>query len=250
VVTPLGLVGIFKNEAPYLDEWLRYYVAQGVTDVRLYDNGSTDGWRPSSLGVRFEIVSFPGVARQLPAYHDAIGTMRTRVEWLIFADVDEFFYDTSGARLADVVAPCTDDEILWAPWRMFGWGPHETKPEGGVVENYLWRAPDDDPDHCYAQGKEIVRPKAVLSLFNPHHFIPRSGKTRVLPTLRVNHYYTRSREEARAKCAKGRVDTGGFRDWQIEFERKAARYSTVYDPRLAEIVGKAPHRSAPDARES
>lgn len=38
----VGIAAIFKNEAPYLREWLDFHRAAGVDRFYLYDNGSTD----------------------------------------------------------------------------------------------------------------------------------------------------------------------------------------------------------------
>ena len=41
----LCAVAAIQNEAPYLDEWLAFCVAEGVEHVLLYDNFSTDSSR-------------------------------------------------------------------------------------------------------------------------------------------------------------------------------------------------------------
>ena len=38
----LAVVAIFKNEAPYLCEWLGYHLLAGVEHFYLYDNDSSD----------------------------------------------------------------------------------------------------------------------------------------------------------------------------------------------------------------
>ncbi len=234
----LGLCAIFKNERSYLGEWLAFYRAQGVECFYLYDNDSTDGGG-RGLGPDVQVIPWPGQVQQLAAYWDCL--KRCETEWLTFLDVDEFMYHPDGSTLLDNVACRVPYEALWAPWRMFGWGPHLTRPKGGVVENFLLRAADDHPHHEYSHGgKAIVRPAKVKSISNPHHFGMSGGPSAVDHDsgLLVNHYFTRSREEAKLKCARGRADTGSIRDWQVDFEGTAADYATTYDDRLAQLIRK------------
>ena len=39
----LAIVAIFKDEAPYLREWLDYHLLAGVEHFYLYSNESSDG---------------------------------------------------------------------------------------------------------------------------------------------------------------------------------------------------------------
>jgi hypothetical protein len=232
----LGVCAIFKDEGPYLAEWLSFYRAQGVERFYLYDNGSTDGGG-NRLGVDVEVLPWPGRAQQFPAYWDCL--RRCEAEWLAFLDIDEFMYHPDGSTLRDNVISHAPFAAIWAPWRMFGWGQHLTRPAGGVVESYLLRAADDHPHHAYSHGgKTIVRPSRVEAFSNPHHFAMRgcASVTDYDSGLLVNHYFTRSREEAKTKCARGRGDTGAIRDWQVEFEDTALDYSSTYDDRLAQLV--------------
>jgi hypothetical protein len=148
-------------------------------------------------------------------------------------------FHPDGSTLLDAVTCHAPFDAIWAPWRMFGWGPHLTKPRGSVVESYTLRAADGHPHHAYEHGgKTIVRPSRVEAFSNPHHYAVRGGPsaTDYDSGLLVNHYFTRSREEAKVKCGKVRADTGGLRDWQTDFEDVAVEYASVFDDRLVHIV--------------
>src|SRR5947209_4668609 len=43
--TSLAICAIFKDEAPYLAEWVTFHRLMGVDRFYLYDNRSTDSWR-------------------------------------------------------------------------------------------------------------------------------------------------------------------------------------------------------------
>src|SRR5207248_10986601 len=46
MMRPLAICAIFKNEAPYLREWIEFHRLVGVSHFYLYRNGSTDDWEP------------------------------------------------------------------------------------------------------------------------------------------------------------------------------------------------------------
>jgi len=223
-----ALVAIYKDEAPYLEEWARWHRAFGFSRFLLYDNDSTDGGRLEGADV--ETVLWPGATMQIAAYRDALRRLRGEVEWAAFVDLDEFLWSPDGLSLATVLASFPHAANLWVPWQLFGWGINLTRPPGATLPNYLWRAAETDS--AAKLGKSIVRPETVVGIASPHHFVVERDITYVTPLL-CNHYFTRSREEALRKCARPRADTGQYRDWQTEFEEKAAAYSAVYDNRLA-----------------
>ena len=39
----IGICGIFKNECPYILEWVAYHRITGVDEIVVYDNCSDDG---------------------------------------------------------------------------------------------------------------------------------------------------------------------------------------------------------------
>lgn len=232
-MTPPAVVAIYQNEGPYLAEWLAWHRAFGVGRFLLYDNDSTDGGAVAAPDVL--TIKWPGRAVQLPAYRDALRRLAGEVPWVAFLDLDEFLWSPDGGDLSTVLAAFPGADAVWAPWRLFGWGPFLTRPSCGVVQAYRWRAAETDASA--ALGKTIVRPEAVRGIVSPHHFLVRRGTTDASPLL-VNHYFTRSREEALVKCARPRADTGVFRDWTTEFEAQADRFAAIADHRLALIQAR------------
>src|SRR5690242_4063175 len=59
----LAVCGIFKDEAPYLAEWIAFHQAVGVDPFFLYDNASTDEWRrvlaPALARGDVEVIPWP-----------------------------------------------------------------------------------------------------------------------------------------------------------------------------------------------
>lgn len=241
----LHVCAIVRDEGAYLAEWLNHYRRQGATQFWLYDNESTDESLQADADVRdadIRVIAWPGRGVQLAAYQDA--RTRCAADWLAFVDADEFLYHPDGRRLIDVLeAQPAHVRGVWAPWRMFGYGGHDTRPSGGVVHNYRWRAADDHPHHAYWHGgKTIARPGAIRGFLDPHHLELTGGEEALEDAsgLLVNHYVTKSREEAHGKIQRPRADTGTYRTW-ADVERDALTYADVRDDRLAQLTAGVLH---------
>lgn len=241
----IAVCAVFRNEGPFLREWLDWYRHLGVARFFLYDNDSTDGGGVA-LGPDVVVRPAHGIRTQLWAYRDCLDTLPSGVEWVAFLDLDEFLYHPDGTRLTDLL-PAPDARYreqpvtrVWVPWRMFGWTPHRTHPPGGVIANYLWRVPDESRLHYYSSsGKSIVRVsgRLPLDLLNPHHMAT-SGLTWSDSGLLVNHYWARSLEDVERKLARPRADNAGQRK-RYEFAQVAPDQTTVYDTRLRDQARRA-----------
>lgn len=225
-----AVVAIFKDEAPYLREWIAFHRLQGAGRFTLFNNGSTDDWEAAIEGIPgVDVRWWPGDRQQMSAYADALP--RITNTWAAFLDLDEYLWTGSATTVAEYLdgLDVGVSQVL-ATWRMFGDGGHETRPDGLTIDSYTRAARDLDRRHT----KPIVQPRLVSGQGAPHSFSMSSGRT--LSHLIVNHYWTRSVEECRAKFAKGRADTGQFRQWR-EFEATRAEFNEVYEDALPRVWG-------------
>ena len=110
-------------------------------------------------------------------------------------------------------------------WLIFGSNGHVTKPEGGVLENYTMCARKDfGVNHI---TKTITDPMRILSA-SGHTSVYRRGfynldengnivhgrlstKAVNFEQIRINHYFTKSLEEYKAKIARGKADQPDLR---------------------------------------
>jgi hypothetical protein len=226
---PLGFTvcAIFRNEAPYLAEWIAFHRLQGAERFWLYDNRSDDDWR-SAISAQADVVQVtpwtitPG---QISAYEDCIRRHRREARWIAFLDLDEFLFSPTGRPVADVLRDFERHAAVAVNWRMYGTNGHEEPPEGLVIENYLLRGTDSHPDNRWV--KAIVDPRKTIPVVSgPHSFRhygvavgedhqPAPGAKRAPPTadvLRINHYYTRSESEYARKRQRPNVADGVIRD--------------------------------------
>jgi hypothetical protein len=222
----LGICAIFKNEAPYLLEWLAFHTAAGVAHFVLYDNGSTDGGaavvRASWFASRVTLVDWPQRPGQLPAYRDFLANHRVRfagmgIGWVAFIDLDEFLLPLSDASVPALLSRMGHFSAVLVAWLVFGPSGHDTRPNGLVIEAYDKRAADDAPVNQHI--KSIVRCSDMLDVtLNPHEFFLRGPTCDPLghpvPNIAIqpeachqglvlNHYQTRSRAEWETKVARG-----------------------------------------------
>lgn len=239
-MTRVGLCAIVRNEARYLPEWLAWHRRVGVSRVYLYDNESTDDTLRAAEDEGAEVLDWPGgVAHghsaQMTAYAHCLGSQdRVReVDWLLVLDADEFVWHPEGRPVPEVLDAVKQAGCVWMPWQLFGWGGHTRAPEGSTLTNYLYRAPDGYGTGYPKWGKSAVRVGVDVLVSDPHWFETMGG-TEVDTGLLVNHYYTRSREEAYARrVARAREDFGSAL-W-ADVERIGDEASVVFDDRLARL---------------
>lgn len=217
----------FKNEAPYLAEWLAFHEAAGIDHFYLYNNNSTD---------HFQEVLTPFLARDLVTLHDwpktpaspaadlhCIAHYRHEAKWMAFIDADEFLLPLGEKGLKEILRGFEDFPGLAVNWIYFGSNGHLERPEGGVLRNFTKRAAVAN-----RHVKSIVNPRRVIKYGNPHHWfytgaeLPvNTSRRRVFGSfseppaadvLRINHYYCKSKEEFMAKAAmKSWADKEGSR---------------------------------------
>lgn len=138
---------LFKNEAPYLDEWLAFCVLEGIEHVLLYDNGSSDDakgvlqpWIDSGFVELFDWPVHWKSGAQGKAYRDALSKLRGRTRWAAFIDVDEFLFSPTGKTVAEVLRLYEDHAGVIVNWQCYGSSGHKNRPEGLTIESYTKRA--------------------------------------------------------------------------------------------------------------
>ena len=103
----ISLCLIFKNEAPFLKEWLDYHLTVGVDHFYLYNNNSDDDFmrvlKPYIDGNIVTLIEWPYNHSQFKAYKHCYESYRNETNWISFLDADEFvvpkYVDTIGEWL-------------------------------------------------------------------------------------------------------------------------------------------------------
>lgn len=224
----LGVVAIVKNEARFMEEWVLFHLNQGVDKIIIYDNGSTDDIRsvlkPYIKRKAVKYIYYPGKKLQCDVYNDAIYRYGRFFKYMIMLDADEFLYPSeTHEKLTDIIDEAfeRDEKVgcLVVNWLCYGSGGFIKSPEGHVVENYLKRgAYEFEGNRNY---KTIVDPQKVFSYICPHFPELKKGYKKVntvgdvidtsvtsgnYERLRINHYFTKSKEDYIKKMIRGKAD--------------------------------------------
>jgi hypothetical protein len=257
-VKPIAICAIFRNEAPYLLEWIAYHSKLGFDHFVLYDNKSDDSGaalvRNSGYGEKITIIDWPNEPGQLAAYQHYIDHFRDRFEWTAFIDIDEFIHVLDGLSLRTTLRDYEGFSGVLLQWLLFGPSGHDQRPEGAVIESYIWRTLEDEPGNHHvktlAKNAALVRPGATPHTFELDGAVcnARRRECANLPILDaacherivINHYFTKSKQEWIDKIRKGKATTTREDDQydRAMFEHMVLK-STVRDERLKEAVSRS-----------
>lgn len=219
----LSVCAIMKDEAPYLIEWLEFHKIVGVERFYLYNNNSTDNTldivQPYVQSGEVVLHDWPfSPKQQASAYEHCLEEYQQESEWITFLDLDEFLFPTEKDNLIEVLEEFDSVPAVGVNTLIFGSCGHETRPEGLQIENFTQRSQDDFEPNRYI--KSIVRPQQILRPNCPHFFVPVNNELFTVTEnnepltssiserlsvqkLRVNHYYTRSKQEMKQKVMRG-----------------------------------------------
>ena len=236
----IAVVSMQRNEAKYILEWFSYYLTQGVNKFIIYNHMSTDDTQRiyeqlKSLGFDIDIHYRDGYNVHYPMMQHALNNYLPAVDWLIFADMDEFYFSDTGQTIREFLHANKDfpGRAFGVNWCAFGSSGHIADPEL-VLRDYQHRGRTDiSTNHHY---KSIVRgrcPAGTVVGTNPHIFTTDLGTYTVqgnlIPTwaghnpaepvvhspLRINHYQCKSWEyfktvkQARGSTADRTPDAEG-----------------------------------------
>lgn len=213
----VSLCMIFKNEAPYLREWLEYHILLGVDHFYLYNNNSDDDFAevlsPYIREGRVTLVDWERNYCQVGAYEHCYKASREETRWLGFIDADEFLnlsFEAGDAKTFFAKYEAWPSLFLF--WRMFGTSGVMTEDYSKpVIEQFTscW------PDLCN-EGKSFINNDYRFTALNIHWsraeylglplfgvavnrvFVPYMNVIfrRINPRACINHYWSKSREFA------------------------------------------------------
>lgn len=224
----LVICGIFKNEAPYLKEWIEYNLLMGFDHFYLYNNNSEDDYlavlQPYIDRGIVTLTQWPDIPGQISAYRHWYDHYREEAAWCSFLDMDEFpcpLYDVDMKAWLRRRGKYPQYAIYW---RVFGTGGQiEPTADRLVCEQYTTAWP------CFHRATKVVwNTRYDISLFYTsmmHRFnvrflgmnvpavnqygyfvnrfeIHRHG-LRPFTDIQINHYWSKSYREFCAKHSRG-----------------------------------------------
>jgi hypothetical protein len=240
----LTICSIFKNEAPYLKEWIEFHKLQGVEHFYLYNNQSSDhylevlssyinsnevtlidwdfGYQPAN---EFTI-NTPWNVKQIQAYQDCIDRFRCETKWMAVIDLDEFLFCPTGMKLCDFLKRYDNYASLAVSWLCFGTSfIDELASDELVTENFIYCSNrSEDRDFFY---KSIIQPSKIEKPLTAHGFLPKKGYFNVdsqkkiisnpiknidgkIDQVRINHYWTKDEKYLNEKKLKSRQERRSY----------------------------------------
>jgi len=230
----IGYVLYARNEGLYVGEWIEYHKLVSGCPVHfyIYDNRSNDNMKDvlRPYVERGEVTYKYVDAENQPqrqVYTDAVFHHRRDCKYMAFIDTDEFVYSVDGSSILNVLDSLFDKYSdrnmggIFLNWLTFGSAGHEKRPEGLIIENYLYHS---EPSYKgNATGKVIANPRKLkrMHIHNHEYYAPDltlneqgdpvawqmpQNQDCHYTYLRLHHYASKSKEEAlqRAQAGYGR----------------------------------------------
>ncbi len=120
------ICGIFKDEAPFLKEWIEYHKMIGIKHFYLYNNNSTDNYKEVlAQYIKNGLVTlteWPYDQGQISSCKDFYENYRNDTQWYIFLDMDEFIVPKNGKNLKEWLQSSKLEKYpaISIYWKMFG----------------------------------------------------------------------------------------------------------------------------------
>jgi glycosyltransferase involved in cell wall biosynthesis len=239
---------IFKDSAPYLDEWIRFHLKVGFDHLYLYDNDSSDDCeliiRPFVARGQVTLHKSPGNGQQRLVFQNCLDTYRGRARWIAFIDDDEFLFPAEKNNLKEILPEYEQHAGLAACWLLFGSNGHRTQPPGLVTENYLRRAAWIDWHvKCIVDPSKVIAPEIAAHAFRcieGAQIVDENHRATVGPfserpsadLLCLNHYLIKSHEEMARRRTRPWVDGTPPRRSVEQWEALDCDYNAVEDLRI------------------
>ena len=248
----LTIGAIFRDDAPYLEEWIEFHQLVGVEHFILYNHCSKDNFlevlTPYIEKGVVELFDWPyefspqeheqWVLIQCNAYNEIIEKNRNRCRWIAFLDTDEFLFPMKEDHLADFMKKYEQFGGVCVSWRLFGTSHVPKILEGELLIEKLILT---GPNNYHVLNKSIVQPRCVdkfvqmhSCLYSPPYFHVNPRKNRLLENLMrsnnsrdlicINHYWTRDENyfnNQKLACRKNR-------GWPVDADVKKAQIINQY----------------------
>lgn len=212
---PLAVTAVFRDEAPYLKEWIEYHALQGAKHFYLYNNLSKDNFKevlqPYINGGIVELIDWPYESKtvsewdgiQIRACNDALARAKNKAEWLAIIDVDEFLVPIKDKNMVQFLKRYANYPNIGGVcliWVFFGTSHVEKIPDDKLMIEMLTlnggMACGGDVSAVWNSGayKSIVKPDKVTTCVSPHYCLYKRNCQHMMSAdglSQINHYWTK-----------------------------------------------------------
>lgn len=234
----LSILAIFKNEGMNMDVWVRHYLWMGVEHFFLIDNGSDDNsqeiLKPYVEKGLVSVFYMPEKWKQTEHYqHVYQHHIRNKSQWVIIADLDEFWY-VKESTIRNELPRFEQYNVITSHWRWFGSDGHVEHP-ADIRTAITHRIKDFHVNTKYIFQSKNIRPNQVWihdTLGKVNKKIDKSD------IFRLNHYPIQSIEFfQKVKMARGSANTSEHENVRTEQYFEAANAGTDHlDTDLKDMI--------------
>ena len=225
----LSICAVFRNEAPYLREWIEFHRIVGVEKFFLFNNRSEDDYKsvltPYIESGLVELTRWPHLVyytdpktgkklcAQEQAFQATLAKVKDTSGWIAFIDIDEFLFSP---RYPTIIEALSGLPQAWSAvgvsWMCFGASDETDWRDTPTIERFTWRP--NEPNEWNVWYKTIMRLPSNGAVCTSSHTFKTAGGTfledgtqlldGITPVpnhppksslLRINHYFTKSRPE-------------------------------------------------------
>lgn len=268
----VALCAMFRDDGPFLKEWIEFHRLVGISHFYLYNNCSADNYweilKPyvekgivEIFDVPFDTSGINDIAKthnfvQVCCYNHAIQQARSHNKWLAIVDTDEFICPVSTSSLPKLLRDYEYAGGLVVYWQMYGtswiW---DLAPGELLIEKLLYKFPVNH--RINALWKTIAQP-LFATCSSPHTCAYPNGVFAVAPDhskfshtpgwdappvdkIRINHYTYRTLSFYYNTKKKRMLAWGNNPSPELEHAIQVEANS-VYDPVMLKYVEKLHQR--------
>lgn len=223
---------VFKDEAPYLKEWIEFHRVVGVDHIYAYNDGSTDDYKevlkPFVEEGFVTLMEWAKPHSQFEVYTDCYKRFREETFWMMFIDIDEFICPKETRTIGEWIKPFEaypSVEIYWMHFTTSGCLSYD--PTQLVIERFTTAY-----ENLFNGGKMVLNTAFEPVWMYHHHIVcydnfffhkwwiptvkedrnfifeyenKQYHKISSINTIQLNHYWSKSFEEYLRKMRKGDV---------------------------------------------
>lgn len=120
----ISISSCFKNEGPFLKEFIEYHLFIGFEHFYLYNNNSTDNYlevlKPYIEKGIITLTDLEVVPVQVPSYKHFNEHFRNETKWVCFIDLDEFVCLKRYENISDWIKRFSKYPVVCIYWKYFG----------------------------------------------------------------------------------------------------------------------------------
>jgi hypothetical protein len=193
----VGVMAIFKNESMGIREWINHYQWQGVDEILLINNDSTDDWKDKIKGLESYLTIKEGKKKFAQKYYyNKFGPPWCKehdIDVLIIVDLDEYLFCKNKKNLKenleDIFSKPNHPSEIRINWTMFGSSGYLKQPKS-IRKSFTMKK-----NGIHKNTKAIIWVKDLNKNGLNLHCHSVKGKSVKMPFLfKLNHYAIQSKE--------------------------------------------------------